>query len=107
MVEVMEACNATQDEIDAMVASIAPSKQDDSFVVFHDNWPAWEVFRRVNSQWRRNDFTGRIDALDYAAVNSVISLVVKKKKRLETLDAVRLIERGYLETYRERMNSGQ
>ncbi|MEW8027850.1 MAG: DUF1799 domain-containing protein [Candidatus Thiodiazotropha sp.] len=103
----MEACNATPEEIDAMVASIVPTQEEDSFEVFHDNWPAWEVFRRVSNQWRRNDFTGHKDSLDYTAVNSVIRLVVKKKDRLNTLDAVRLIEHGYLDVYRERINSGQ
>lgn len=94
----MEAFGTAAEDIEKTIAVFKAGQPDiETFTVYSDNWEAWEVFRRVNSQWDRNHFTGAILALKYEAVTSVINLMVKRKKRIEILDAVRLIESGFLD----------
>lgn len=94
----MEALGTSADDIEKSIAVFKSGQPDiEIFTVYSDNWEAWEVFRRVNNQWDRNHFTGAFLALKYEAVTSVINLMVKRKKRIEILDAVRLIERGFLD----------
>ncbi|MCU7917066.1 MAG: DUF1799 domain-containing protein [Candidatus Thiodiazotropha sp. (ex Epidulcina cf. delphinae)] len=95
----MAACRASQERIETEIAKLnqAESQSEDTeFTVYFDNWKAWEIFRRVNTQFILNHFSGRAISLDYSAVTSVISLF-DVDDRLELFDAVRLIERGYLD----------
>lgn len=102
----MEAFHATQEDISAAVATIRATEHQDTYLIHYDNWPAWEVFRRVSSQWDRNHFTGHMIGLDYRVLVSVNKMLVKKKNRVNVFDAVRLIEQGYIETYSELLNRG-
>lgn len=94
----MEAFGAKPDQIDREINKLKKaSARDESatFVVYHDNWPAWEVFRRVINQFKVGAMTGKPMALDYTAVTSVIALF-NPPDPLELLDQVRLIEHGFL-----------
>jgi hypothetical protein len=94
----MEAFGAATKDIDSAIAILEARRQhDDEFILYADNWDAWEVFRRVNTQWDKNHFTGSILGLNYSAVTNVINMMIKRKKRIEIFDAVRLIERGFLD----------
>lgn len=94
----MEAYGATQKEINREInklQSIDVPKESKSFIIYHDNWDAWEVFRRVISQFRRGEMSGKPIALDYSSVTSIIGLF-NCTDSLQIFDQVRLIEHGYL-----------
>ncbi|MCG8004701.1 MAG: DUF1799 domain-containing protein [Candidatus Thiodiazotropha lotti] len=94
----MEAFGATSEQIDREISKLkkaGANNEPATFVVYYDNWHAWEVFRRVINQFKTGVMTGKPLALDYSAVTSVIGLF-DPPDPLELLDQVRLIEHGYL-----------
>lgn len=64
---------------------------DDSFQVWDCNWPAFQVFEAMGTQWRTG--MGGAIGLDYAAIPAVFKLLgVKKKDRPALFDDVRIME---------------
>jgi hypothetical protein len=63
------------------------------FHIWPENWVPYLVFVRVSSQWRMSQCgpTG----LDYNVVLSVLDLM-RVKRKLETLDAIRVMESSAL-----------
>jgi hypothetical protein len=91
----MKAFGATGDQITAAIEREKRLAPDDDFVVDHDNWDAYEIFARMWTQWKRNDWNGRLIGIDYTSMISAISLFHPDNAG-EIFDQVRLIEHGYL-----------
>lgn len=85
-----------QNEINRLIKRDHDSEDQKPFHVYFDNWTAYEIFRRVISQFKRNVMSGRPIALDYSALTSVIGLF-NNDDPLELFDQVKLIEHGYLD----------
>lgn len=59
--------------------------------VWPDNWTAYEVFKGVGTQWRVG--AGGATGLDYSAVKWVMGMLkVPKKRRLDVLNDIRVLE---------------
>lgn len=69
------------------------------FVVWHDNWPALQVFCACATQWRMIPMGG-IQGLDYAALRAVMQMrgVLDQEAAFED---VRLLELGALGAFRK------
>jgi hypothetical protein len=66
------------------------------FEIMADNVLAFEVFRRVQTQWRTT-FSALL-GLDYGVVIQVMELVgVPADQKLDCLDRIRVMESGYKE----------
>lgn len=85
--------NAQIQEHNTKCSEITP----ETFDVMYDNWPAWEMFQRVNSQWRVMPMGG-IYALDHNVLLQAIGFIHQGQDALDLYDRVRLIERGALES---------
>lgn len=76
----------------------AEESPSDAFYVHPDNWPAYQLFQQLRTQWRTAIGLGGIAylGLDYSAVASFLSLMVPKKHRRQRFQEIRLIEAGAL-----------
>lgn len=76
------------------------------FDVWIENKPALDVFLSCQTQWRVIAGVGACiyQGLDYAALNSVIDRKVKRKRREQVFDDVRLIEAGALTELNRKRN---
>jgi len=70
-------------------------KLSNDFVVWHDAWPAIEIFAALDTQWRHG-FDG-ITGLDYTAALRVIALYhPRRADQIQLFEDVKSLERGYL-----------
>lgn len=77
-----------------MAAYLASTERRDDLTVWHENWPAVELFLSCSTQWRLAPMGGLL-GLDYTALASVMWMR-RERDRRALLDDVRLIERGAL-----------
>lgn len=62
-------------------------------IIEHENWEAWEVFRKCDTQWRVG-FSGPY-ALDYSTVIDMMDIMGISDK-VHTIERIKFIERGAL-----------
>lgn len=67
--------------------------------IWPENLPAFELWARVFTQWRR-DPEGRRDGLDYTAVIAVGGLHWPRKQLAEIMDGLRVIEVEFMRLQR-------
>ncbi|KAI3597714.1 hypothetical protein D8I24_6530 [Cupriavidus necator H850] len=96
MAEMLEAFNVASDCVDEVRAR----GSGEDCQVHADNWEAWQLFRRLGTQWRR--VAGMADCmrtgLDYAAVEPVLRLLgVKRKRRTALFNDLQVMEAAALE----------
>lgn len=78
----------------------AHDDEDDDFVVFYDAWRAIKLFFKVKTQWLYS--MDGVSGLNYASVIEVIKLhESNEKKRIDLLDEIGAIERGFLKALHE------
>ena len=68
-----------------------------TFEVWHANWPAWQLFQGLSTQWRVAPMGGLL-GLDYTAVHAVLQI---KQLPSRLFDDLRHIEQGALAAIRE------
>jgi hypothetical protein len=91
----MKAFGASGDQITEAIEREKRLAPEVEFLVDHDNWDAYEIFARMWTQWKRNDWTGHLIGIDYTAMIHTINLYHADGAG-EIFDRVRLIEHGYL-----------
>lgn len=77
------------------------TKDDNEFEVEPCNWQAFDVFRRVHTQWRTAGYVGglAVTGLDYNVVLGILDRMrLPPEEQLNLLDKVQLIEIGYINT---------
>lgn len=80
-----------------------PLIEGKDFPIWEDNWPAWEAFRMVCKQWRR-DGQGTPKGLDNSAViDTLKERGFKKKQRPRILAQLELIENAALVVWADEM----
>lgn len=67
--------------------------------IWPENLPAFELWARVFTQWRR-DPEGRCDGLDYTAVIALGGLHWPRKRLAEIMDDLRIIELEFMRLLR-------
>lgn len=67
--------------------------------VWHDNWPALELFAACATQWRAGP-AGGVTGLDYTAVRSVMQMSAVLDQH-QMFDDIRLLELGALTAFRK------
>lgn len=74
---------------------MAAEPEPEPFWVWPENWPAFCVFSALQTQWRIVSGMGgrRYTGLEYASIPAVFAAHgIKKKKRSEIFDAIRVME---------------
>jgi hypothetical protein len=79
----------------AYVPQTRPQEVEPVCLIWPENLPAFELWERVFTQWRR-DLDGRRDGLDYAAVVALGSLYWGRKRLAEVMDDLRVIELEFM-----------
>lgn len=90
----LRALNAPED----VIAELEQAQQAEDFEVFEDNWPAVEMFLRLQTQWRVS--FGGLVGLDYVAVKWLFD-VYEVEDHKEMLDALMIMERAALSALSE------
>ena len=93
----MRGFGATEEQISSAIKHIeqTSSREHNEYIVEHDNWESWDVFRRCGTQWRIAQMSGRVLGLDYSAVSAIINMT-GSSDQMKVFDGVQLIEAGYL-----------
>lgn len=81
-----------------MIEQVGTSKEV-NFEIWKENWPALEMFLRMNTQWNISGM-GAVLGLNYVALE-VMFRVFKVKDRKKLLEEIQLIERGAMDVIRE------
>ena len=76
-----------------------PQEVEPVCLIWPENLPAFELWARVFTQWRR-DPEGRRDGLDYSAVVAVGGLHWGRKRLAEIMDDLRVIELEFMRPMR-------
>lgn len=75
--------------------------EDEDFEVFYDAWQAVELFYRLQTQWVIS--MDGVVGLNYASVTGLVNLHEKKdKRRIELMDEIAALERGFLKAINEK-----
>lgn len=82
---------------------IALPEQDveTDFLVDEDNWQTVMLFCQCATQWRYGAFGGVI-GMDYAGVNAVLDLTVKRRDRADVFEGLQVMERAALAVMNEK-----
>lgn len=89
----MKSKGATDEALAAYREARIGSEPTD-FDLWAENQPALDIFLICQTQWRTNGF--QRTGLDYPSVLAVIDRRIKRKKREQVFDSVRVIELGAL-----------
>ena len=98
----MQAARAawTDDQKTLSAFGLTDDDYDDSFEVWPENWPSWQLFVEMSGQWRRD--WERIRALDYTPLFMRMERLRLPDAEWESMFAdIRLIERTVLEVVNE------
>lgn len=71
-----------------------PEQKPEHFEVFEENWPAVEMFLRVQTQWRTG-MNGPV-GLDYMAVAWVLRLTAEEATHRALLEDLQIMESAVL-----------
>lgn len=85
--------------MEALLLAADTTETEDEFQVWPENWPVWELYRRVATQWRYS-WSGPT-GLDYSAVYPLIDRLNLSRKdwdlMLHDLQAVEVAARDALQ----------
>lgn len=74
---------------------------DEAHEVWPENWPAWELFVTVSTQWRTS--AGGVTGLDYGPLFTLMDrLQLAGQQWFDMFDDIRTLEGAALETIRSR-----
>jgi hypothetical protein len=73
---------------------VMPEQKPEHFEVFEENWPAVEMFLRVQTQWRTG-MNGPV-GLDYMAVAWVLRLTAEEATHRALLEDLQIMESAVL-----------
>ncbi len=93
-IEDLRALNAPED----VIADLEKAQQSEDFEVSEENWPAVEMFLRLQTQWRVS--FGGLVGLDYVAVKWLFDVYAVDDHK-EMLDALMIMERAALSALSE------
>ena len=78
-------------------ANARHTKVIEDFEVWADNWPTWEAFRRVETQWLYAGLHGQRTGLNYPGVEVALGLPRVRRRRAAALfEDITLIEHAVL-----------
>lgn len=82
-----------REEIEACI-----EREEETFAVWPENWPAVETFCALTTQWRYAGSAGSRVGLDYAAIPPVAAMLGHEVGR-DLFDRLRLMESTALEEF--------
>jgi len=96
-IEDLKALNAPED----VIAELERAQASEDFEVFEENWPAVEMFLRLQTQWRVS--FGGLVGIDYTAAKWLFD-VYSVDDHKEMLEALMIMERSALSALSEDAN---